>query len=166
MATITFREATIDDAPLLRYWDSQPHVLVSGHDEDWNWEEELPKKHDWREMLIAEIDGRQIGIIQIIDPALEETHYWGHTPPNMRALDIWIGEPDDTGKGYGTEMMRQAIDRCFNDPAVTAILIDPLVTNVRAHRFYERLGFIFVENRYFADDSCLIFQLSRSEYYK
>jgi aminoglycoside 6'-N-acetyltransferase len=56
-------------------------------------------------------------------------------PANLRAIDIRIGEARDLGKGYGTVMMRLALGRCFADPAVTAVLIDPLKTNRRAHPF-------------------------------
>ena len=49
--------------------------------------------------------------------------------------------PPALNRGFGTEMMRQAADRCFADPAVTAIVIDPLNSNVAAHRFYRRHGF-------------------------
>jgi RimJ/RimL family protein N-acetyltransferase len=73
--------------------------------------------------------GRPIGFVQIIDPAREESHYWGDCEPNLRAIDIWIGEADCLNKGYGTQMMRLAIERCFADPSVTAILIDPLASN-------------------------------------
>ena len=55
--------------------------------------------------------------IQIIDPALEESHYWGDVPENLRAIDIWIGEETDLGKGYGTQMMQLALARCFGVPA-------------------------------------------------
>lgn len=158
---IELRHATIDDLPLLRHWDEQPHVIASGGDDDWVWEEELPQRPDWREQLIAELDGRPIGFIEIIDPAREETHYWGDVEPDLRALDIWIGEADDLGRGYGTVMMRLALARCFADPAVTAVLIDPLASNVRAHRFYERLGFEFVERRTFGDDDCFVYRLER-----
>ncbi|MHB0980574.1 MAG: Imm53 family immunity protein [Thermoleophilia bacterium] len=89
-----------------------------------------------------------------MDPAREDNHYWGEVAPNLRAIDIWIGEEADPGRGYGTEMMRLAFARCFVDPAVTAVLIDPPASNVRAHRFYERLGFRFVERRRFGDDDC------------
>jgi aminoglycoside 6'-N-acetyltransferase len=58
-------------------------------------------------------------------------------------------------------MMQQAIERCFADPAVQAILVDPLDCNQRAHRFYERLGFEFVVDRSFGDDSCSVYRLSR-----
>jgi ribosomal protein S18 acetylase RimI-like enzyme len=63
----------------------------------------------------------------------------------LRAIDIWIGEAADLGRGYGTRMMRHALERCFADPAVKAVLIDPLASNTRARRFYERLGFRCIE---------------------
>jgi aminoglycoside 6'-N-acetyltransferase len=161
---IKLRPATLADLGLLRRWDEQPHVIASDPNDDWAWEVELDRAPQWREQLIAEIDGRPIGFIQIIDPAREESHYWGDVPNDLRALDIWIGEEADVGKGYGTEMMRLALARCFADPAVSAVLVDPLAGNTRAHRFYERLGFHFVEERRFGEDECLVYRLDRSEY--
>lgn len=159
---IILRPATINDLALLRHWDEQPHNVVSDPHDDWGWETELLRRPEWREQLITELNGRPIGFIQIIDPAKEDTHYWGEIEPNLRGIDIWIGEETDLGKGYGTVMMQQAIARCFADENVTAILIDPLESNVKAHRFYRRLGFQFVEKRRFGDDDCFVFILSRS----
>ena len=159
---VSLRLAHADDQPLLEHWDQQPHVIAaSGFDDDWDWAYELPRKVSWREQLIAEVDGRPIGIIQIIDPLEEETHYWGTVEPNLRAIDIWIGEEDALGKGYGTQMMQLAFARCFADTAVEGILIDPLASNTRAHRFYERLGFQFVEERRFGEDDCFVYRLDR-----
>jgi aminoglycoside 6'-N-acetyltransferase len=156
------RPANLGDLELLRLWDEQPHVLASDPNDDWGWEVELGQNHDWREQLIAEVDGRPIGYLEIIDPAREDCHYWGDVPANLRAIDIWIGDEADLGKGYGTTMMNMAIERCFADPAVTAILIDPLASNTKALRFYERLGFRFVEARRFGEDDCLVYRLERS----
>ncbi len=161
---ITLRVATPADAPLLRHWDEQPHVVASDPNDDWHWETELAYEPDWREQLVAERDGRPIGFLQIIDPAREESHYWGHVPANLRAVDIWIGEATDLGKGYGTVMMRLALGRCFADPAVMAVLIDPLETNRRAHAFYERMGFRFVEKRTFNEDACFVYRLDRPDW--
>lgn len=155
------RPATLADLELLRHWDEQPHVVESDPNDDWNWELELARTPEWREQLIAEVDGRRIGFVQIIDPAREESHYWGDVPLHLRAIDIWIGDERDLGRGYGTHMMRLAIARCFAPPDVTAILIDPLASNVRAHRFYERLGFRFVERRSFGEDDCRVYVLDR-----
>jgi aminoglycoside 6'-N-acetyltransferase len=162
---INLRHATITDLNLLRHWDEQPHVITADPNDDWQWEIELDRTPDWREQLIAEIDDRPIGFIQIIDPAREESHYWGDVPTNLRAIDIWIGEESDLGKGYGTKMMQLALNRCFADPTVTAVLIDPLASNTRAHRFYERLGFQFMEPRTFGDDDCFVYRLSRDDWH-
>jgi aminoglycoside 6'-N-acetyltransferase len=161
---VTLRPAALADLALLRSWDEQPHVIASDPNDDWNWEVELVRSPEWREQLIAELDGRAIGFIQIIDPAREETHYWGDVPANLRAIDIWIGAEADLGKGYGTRMMELALARCFADPAVSAVLIDPLASNTRAHPFYERLGFRFLEARRFGDDDCLVYRLDRAYY--
>jgi aminoglycoside 6'-N-acetyltransferase len=45
------------------------------------------------------------------------------------------GEDADLGRGYGTQMRRLALDRCFADHAVKAVLLEPLASNARAHRF-------------------------------
>jgi aminoglycoside 6'-N-acetyltransferase len=161
---IQLRPAIIDDLSLVQRWDEQPHVLASDPDDDWNWEQELGQDPEWREQLIAESDGRAIGFLQIIDPALEESHYWGEISGGYRAIDIWIGAESDLGKGYGTEMMKQALVRCFANPEVHAVLIDPLASNVRAIRFYERLGFEFVEARRFGNSDCMVYIMSRERW--
>jgi aminoglycoside 6'-N-acetyltransferase len=155
------RPATPDDLELLRRWDEQAHVVASDPNDDWGWETELARQPDWREQLIAEVDDRPVGFVQIIDPAREDSRYWGDVPANLRAVDIWIGEEADLGKGYGTAMMRLALERCFAAPGVVAVLVDPLAANSRAHRFFERLGFRFVERRRFGADDCCVYRLGR-----
>lgn len=159
---VSFRDATSKDLALLKYWDTKQHVKDSDPDDDWNWEEELKVNPSWREQLVAQIDNEPIGFVQIIDPYLEETHYWGQVAQNLRAIDIWIGEERHLNKGYGTQMMTLAIARCFADERVQKILIDPLKTNTKAHRFYERLGFEFVEERDFEGTACFVYQLERT----
>jgi aminoglycoside 6'-N-acetyltransferase len=162
LCPMQLRPAVSTDLSLLRHWDTQCHVVAArGDDGAFDWEGELPRTPDWRELLIAESDGRSIGVIQIIDPADEETHYWGDVEKDLRAIDIWIGEAADLGKGYGMQMMQLALQRCFANVAVKAVLVDPLASNKRAHRFYERLGFQPVERRMFGNDDCIVYQLER-----
>jgi aminoglycoside 6'-N-acetyltransferase len=174
MPDMFLRHATPADIPMLRRWDEEPHVISATSDdpddlldpEPQDWDEELAL-HDpgiW-EYWIAEADGRPVGVMQMCDPHLEPTRYWGDIEPNLRALDIWIGDPADLGKGYGEQMMRLAFERCFAEPAVTAILIDPLFSNTRAQRFYQRLGFKVLERRLFhGEDDCLVHRLTRSDW--
>lgn len=161
MLQIKLRPATYSDLEVLRHWDQQPHVIAN---DGWGWEIELKRNPDWREQLVAELDGRPIGFVQIIDPAREDSHYWGDVPANLRAIDIWIGDDADLNSGYGTTIMKLALARCFAHAEVSAVLIDPLATNTRAHRFYERLGFRFVEHRRFGQDDCSVYRLDRANY--
>jgi aminoglycoside 6'-N-acetyltransferase len=174
MSKVTLRAATHADIPTLLRWDADPVVIASGSDdpdaviawgEDNDWAEniDLYQRDVW-EYWIAEADGRPIGCMQMIDPHLEPTHYWGEVESNLRALDIWIGEPDARGRGYGDEMMRMGVARCFSDPAVTAIVIDPLNSNARAHKFYRRIGFVPTHRQTFGDDDCLIHKLTRADW--
>ena len=161
---VTLRRATPADRELLEYWDRKPHVVAAtGQDDVADWSAELASTAAWPEHLVAELDGRPIGIVQVIDPLEEETHYWGDVARDLRAIDIWIGEEADLGRGYGTEMMRLVIGRCFADPAVRAILLDPLASNTRAHRFYERLGFRAIGPRRFGADDCIVYRLERPD---
>lgn len=161
---VRLRDANINDAETLRHWDEQPHVIASAPNDDWDWQLELSKKFDWRELLIAEVNRRSIGFIQIIDPAIEETHYWGDISLGYRAIDIWIGEAYDIRKGYGTEMMTQALNICFGPQDVHSVLIDPLTSNTGAILFYERIGFTFVENRHFDGDDCSVYIMTRQQW--
>lgn len=158
---IRLRPATPADLALLRAWDEQPHIVSARANGAWGDELELARAPDWRLQLIAESCGRPIGFVQIIDPAREDSHYWGEIEPHLRAIDLWIGEPHELGQGHGTRMMRLALERCFAEPAVTAVLVDPLVSNTRAQRFFERMGFQFLERRCFGEDDCCVYRLPR-----
>ena len=161
---MVFRPAIASDLALLRRWDRQAHVIAANPYDKWVWETELNRSPDWREQLIAEVNGSPIGFVQIIDPAQEESHYWGDVAQNLRAIDIWVGERRNLGKGYGSAMMNLALSRCFSVPEVSAVLVDPLVSNKHAQRFYERCGFQFVERRWFGADECCVYQIRRCEF--
>lgn len=163
---IKFRHVTIEDLDLLKYWDTKQHVIDCDPDEDWDWDEELSYDPDWRELYIAELNNKPIGAVQIIDPHLEETHYWGiNVGQNKRAIDIWIGEEYNLNKGYGTIMMHIAIKKCFENEKVKTILIDPLKSNTKAQRFYRRFGFEFIEDRFVEGILCSIYELKREKYF-
>lgn len=169
---VTLRPATLGDVPTLRVWDRQPHVIACSTDDPEaetafdgiDWAEEIAAATPDSFYLIAELNGRPIGAMQSIDPATEPTHYWGEIEPNLRALDIWIGPPDALDQGHGAAMMIQAIDACFAEPEVTAIVIDPLASNTGAHRFYRRLGFRAEGRRMFGEDDCLVHRLARADW--
>ena len=53
--------------------------------------------------------------MQIIDPAEEETHYWGDVAAWLRAIDIWIGEEAFICRGFGAQVMGLALQMCFRE---------------------------------------------------
>jgi aminoglycoside 6'-N-acetyltransferase len=172
ISRVRLRPATLHDVSVLDRWDRDPDVISATSDdpnaekafEGAYWPDELSMQSDVYRYYVAELDGRPIGAMSVIDPQLEPTHYWGEVEPDLRAVDIWIGDAADRGKGYGEQMMRLALELCFEDPKVTAILIDPLESNTRALRFYQRLGFEPVGRQRFGDDDCHVHRLTRAEW--
>ena len=162
---IDLRPATSADLNLLQYWDEQPHVIACNPNDKWDWEKELQHNSEGREQLIAEVNRRPIGFIEITNLAGDDSNYWGDVTENLRAIDIWIGEEADLGKGYGTKMMQLALKRCFADPLAIAVLVDPLASNTLAHRFYKRFGFQFIEQRTFGLDECFVYRLNRENWH-
>ena len=161
---LAWRPAAPNDQALLERWMAAPHVRANVPDEDWGWAEELPRRPAWRQQLIAMLGTRPVGFVQIIDAAEEESHYWGDVAAGHAAIDLWIGEPDCIGRGLGTTMMREALRRSFTAFGAHTILIDPLVSNTAARRFYERLGFRCLEDRWIQGHHCAIYTLSMDQW--
>lgn len=166
---VSLRPVAMADVPLLRRWDSAPHIEEAtgrkpGEPGAWDWENEIAEAQVWREMFIAEHRGRPVGFVQIMDPHEEPTAYWGACGKGVRAIDIWIGEADCLRRGIGTQMMRLALTRCFAVPDVGEVLIDPLSGNDRAIAFYKSLGFLSVGRQRFGDDDCLVMRIRRDDF--
>lgn len=173
LPTVRLRRATPADAPLLARWDRDPDVIACSTDDPEaevafsgaDWAAEIAADWELSFHLIAEVEGRPVGAMQVIDPHREASHYWGEIEPGLRAVDIWIGAPDDRGRGVGQRMMELAHELCFADEEVAAIVIDPLESNTRARTFYRRLGYVEEGIRLFAEgDRCMVMRLTRQEY--
>lgn len=163
MPLIELRKATKKDIPLLKYWDTLPHVYKATQCE-WDWEKEFEKERNWCQQYIAMLDTEPIGFLQIIDPSREETQYWGTIPEPTRAIDIWIGPENALHKGYGEYMMRAAFDLCFFKTDVSKVLVDPLLSNISAHRFFKFLGFENSVLRLYNNDISSVYEYPRSKW--
>lgn len=67
---IELRPMRFDDVGLLVGWDDDPDVAAAlgGRGSDWyDWSIELARDVLWRELLIAEEDGRPVGFVQLVD---------------------------------------------------------------------------------------------------
>ena len=84
-ARIALRPMSLADVPLLDLWDRQPHVMAATSDDpnqpkafgNTYWPDELALVGPDCQYLVAELGGRPIRAMQIIDPHTEATHYWG-----------------------------------------------------------------------------------------
>ena len=56
-------------------------------------------------------------------------------------IGIFIGEPDEWGKGYGTDAVRALVDFGFGELRLDRIWLEVWTENPRAQRSYEKAGF-------------------------
>lgn len=161
MTPVVMRRASESDIPQLEIWDEDPAVVhASGEDDTWDWREEIT--FAWQEVWLAEIEGRPIGVLVLLDAHAEPSHYWGEVEPGTAAIDIWIGSQQDRGLGYGRQMMMWALRRAISEWKSDRVVIDPLMSNTRAINFYRSCGFTDVGERFFGNDHCWVLEFLSS----
>lgn len=163
---VRMRPARTEDAVVLRRWEKAPHLAGLLGDGDWMWEQSLANPHPSHTPFIAEVGGKPVGFLELLDTETDPERYWGGLPSGYVAIDLWIGDAAYLGKGVGREMMRQALERCFARAGIHTVLVDPLISNTASHRFYERCGFTYLGDRLFDDDACRVFGISRDQWEK
>ena len=134
---LRLRPVSPNDLPMLMRWLADPNVQeFYGQPPD-----SLAEAHAiylvaedapcWR--FIIEEQGRPLGEIQYYHPYLSEDWSAG--------IDIFLGEPEDRGRGLGTEAVRTLLQYLFEVKCVNRITIGPEPANRRAIRSYEKAGF-------------------------
>ena len=143
-----FRDVRREDFPLLRRWLAEPHVAKwwGDPDEELQGIEAAMTSAETRP-LIVELDGVPVAYLQSYDPHLEPDHLYQDQPAGTLGIDISIGEPDLTGKGHGSAIIRQFCADLFASGA-SRIVIDPDPQNAQAIRAYGKAGFRFLETRH------------------
>ena len=164
MSELTFRRASRDDALLLEVMSNAPHVLPNlGTDQAWDWPREIAAS--WQEVWITDLNATStlMGVVVVLEAAAEPAGYWGEVSPGTCAIDIWIADASQLRKGYGTVMMKHAIDRCIHVHNAHTILVDPLAENDGAISFYQHLGFEVIGPRTCGADECIVLRLRRPD---
>jgi RimJ/RimL family protein N-acetyltransferase len=132
------------DAETYRRWraDARPMALAG-------WQERAPLSHAAVERRIARLaeeqgtdvftfvlclaDGeRPIGEVMLVD--IDRVN-------GSAQVGIFIGEPDEWGKGYGTDAVRAIVDFGFGELRLERIWLEVWTENPRARRAYEKVGF-------------------------
>jgi len=148
MGIVTLRSMTREDFPRLGSWLARPHV------QRW-WKEtgapdEVERKYgphidgaDPTRMFVAEVDGVPIGMLQTywVDDYPEHAESVGL--PGAVGVDLFIGEPDYLGRGYGPAMLRAFLSTVVPGfySGATGAVADPSASNGTSIRAFEKAGF-------------------------
>ena len=134
------------DAELYRRWraDAEPMALAGWRDpapmslaQVEARIERLAKEqgHDLFNFLIClPADERPIGEVMLAD--VDRLN-------GSAELGIFIGEPDEWGKGYGTDAVNALVDFGFGELRLERIWLEVWTENARARRAYEKAGFVY-----------------------
>lgn len=149
--SLTIRPLTGSEGDLaaMARWLSDPRVLEFYEGRDNPHDVERVRQVFLTEMAekgqmacIVELDGTPIGYLQFYLVDCEELAELGLEPtPGVFGLDQFIGEPGLWGQGVGRRMIRLILGYLFDEEAADRVILDPVVTNLRAIRCYEACGF-------------------------
>ncbi len=163
---LALRRAVPADRAVVEFWDSQPDVASwAGSDGPWDWETELGLEDPAQEMFIITEDDEPRGFLQLLDAFRDPHGYWGPgTSPGTWAVDLWIGEAVHRQRGLGAWAMQQALEQAFEHHGASEVVIDPLLSNHDAIRFYRRCGFEIRGERRFGNDDCLVLGITTASW--
>ena len=100
------------------------------------WFEQMLEHHGrdrWFFVICRRADDRAVGSIDLHDVDLRNGN---------ASLGIAVGDPDDTGQGYGTAALTAILTFGFEQLRLERIALEVYDFNDRARRVYERVGFV------------------------
>lgn len=150
MSNVIIRPMTEADLPLMTDWLKQPHVAAWFHEHEPNLEEvktkylprirgESPTK-----MFVSCMGNKAIGMVQAYNVAEYPEYAKGiGNPKNAVSLDLFIGDPEEIGKGVGTEVLKtmsqQTVPEVF--PETELIIATPSINNPVSVQAFVNAGF-------------------------
>lgn len=140
---ISFKSFSTSDIKQIYDWTQQPHVKKWWQDpEDWlefkqKFEDKL--QSPYRACFIIYIENKAVGYIQTYQA--NKFPEWTNQPDGTYGMDLFIGDPEFIGKGYGTQIVAKFVEELFKLPEIKRIIINPDVNNIAAVRAYEKAGF-------------------------
>ena len=140
---VTLRSKTMSDARADYRWQSDPdlaeldaarplHLSFTAYLLDYSIELRSPGFRRFP-LAIDTLDGAHIGNCTLYD--IDEKQ-------QAAQLGILIGETDYWGKGYGTDAVRTMAHFAFTTTTLTRLYLKTLDWNLRAHKSFEKCGFV------------------------
>jgi diamine N-acetyltransferase len=141
---IVIKELTEDHIQLVREWRNQPEIKSFFiYDDDISEEEQIKWYEDYKKdhkdiCFIAYVDDMPIGFVGLYFDTQFKIAEFGR---------LMIGEKSAWGKGYGTEITKQACRYAFQQLGIDLICLEVFEDNTRAIKAYESVGFSIKEDR-------------------
>lgn len=140
---VYLRPAERSDIPLFVRWMSDARTTRNlllrspiGQAIEERWFDTMLEHHGrerWFFVICRLVDGRPVGSLDL--HALDETN-------GSSGIGIAIGDPADTGHGYGSDALRVLVRFGFDELRLVRLWLDVYDENEGARRVYERLGFV------------------------
>ncbi len=131
--------------PLLYSWTQQAHVAEWWRDKvdlaSFTVKYQAKISHPYKHPFIIEYNNKAIGYIETYQADKIGNGWWLDQPAGTWGIDIFIGELEYIGKGFGSRLLKQIVRKLFQDQSIKKIIIDPAPDNLRAIRCYEKVGF-------------------------
>lgn len=149
--SIVIRPLHSDDKDSLVRWLTSPDVLMyyEGRDKAFTFEQVESKFFNAKSRVnrcIAEVNGANIAYLQYYPLNEKERQtYRLSLKERIYGMDQFIGDATYWNKGYGTMLIKKLVTRLLDD-GVEKIVMDPLASNKRAIRCYEKCGFKIVKH--------------------
>ena len=130
------------DLPLIEGWLAAPHVARWWGPADNSLARIAAHLDDaLAPPFLARARGRPVGYLQVYH-ANPEPFWAGHELPRETfGLDLFIGDVEVLGHGWGPRLIAVALRRLFAMPEVARVQIDPAPDNESAIRAYAKAGF-------------------------
>ena len=146
---IAFRPLTNDDLPLLHDWLCLEHVRrwwgEPGRLED-TVAEYLPavEGREPTDLYCILVDGRPVGLVQtyLVADYPDYAALLGVAEEGIAGVDLLVADPDLTGRGLGTAVIRTFTrDVVLARSGTVACTADPDLRNIASIRAFEKAGF-------------------------
>lgn len=133
----TLRQLVAADLPLLQAWDDDPEIIALmgrkyAETNVTDWFRSLKRDRTCRIWAIDTSEGKLIGEFELAHVN------WRTSSAEMR---ICIGDKDYWSHGYGSDALRSGLWAAYEGLGLESVYLRVFVTNVRAIRAYEKLGF-------------------------
>lgn len=158
---IDFKKLELNDLFLLHKWLNTPHVHEFYDKDKKNTKEDIKKRYAPKitgekptDCYIVLYENKPVGYIQkyFVNDWPEFGNYLQYDD-TVVSVDLFIGNPEFIGKGFGSFMLSEFIKQIvFSIPNTSLCIIGPELKNKRAIRAYEKAGFKHVQTLTIGDE--------------